>query len=64
MSRLGVLENAGGAVYAPNLRIQLLGNVVVEGNHLWNWNATYPYPHPKVSAATCSCRPPPPPPPP
>lgn len=41
-------DAGGGAVYAPNLRIQLLDNVVLEGNHLWNWNATYPYPHPKT----------------
>ena len=41
-------RSGGGAVYAPNLRIQLLDNIVVEGNHLWNWNATYPYPHPKT----------------
>lgn len=38
----------GGAVYAPNIRIQFIGNVIEEGNHLWNWNATYPYPHPKT----------------
>ena len=36
--------------YCPNLRVQLVDNVVEEGNHLWNWNATYPYPHPKTLA--------------
>ena len=38
----------GGHVYAPNIRVQFVDNVVEEGNHMWNWNATYPYPHPKT----------------
>eukprot|EP01043_Picozoa_sp_COSAG02_P030602 COSAG02_NODE_1962_length_10253_cov_6.942294_2_plen_121_part_00 len=33
----------GGHVYAPNMRVQFVDNVIEEGNHMWNWNATYPY---------------------
>lgn len=39
---------ASSHTYAPNLRIQFVGNIVEEANHMWNWNATYPYPHPKT----------------
>jgi hypothetical protein len=30
----------GGHVYAPNIRVQFVDNVVEEANHMWNWNAT------------------------
>ena len=32
----------GGNAYAPNTHVELVRNVFVEGNHLWNYNGSHP----------------------
>ena len=29
--------------FGANVRVQFIGNTVIEGNHLWNYNGSYPY---------------------
>ena len=40
----------GGHVYAPNIRVQFVDNVVEEGNHMWNWSARRRCPVPRAAA--------------
>ena len=49
--RAGGLLSWGRAVsgqYTPNLQNQFIGNIVEEGNHVYNYNGSYVHPHGKV----------------
>ena len=43
--------------YGANVRVQFLGNTIVEGNHLWNYNGSYPWGYEPLGPASKTAEP-------